>query len=604
MSDVDEVKSRINIVDLIGKNVKLKKTGRNFKGLCPFHNEKTPSFVVSPDRQIFHCFGCGKGGTIFDYIMEYQRVDFAEALTDLADTAGVKLSHSMSATPEMKLKESLYAINHLASEFYQYILTKHALGERGLTYFRGRGITDKSIATFGLGYSPNSWDNLYNFLHKKGYEDELLEKAGLVLRSTKTRTNESSRFYDRFRGRVMFTLKDHRGNVVGFAGRVLDPKADEAKYINTSETPVYVKSNILYGLDVTKNAIQKTNDAVVMEGELDVISSFQQGISNVVAIKGSALTEGHVRLIRRYTEQLTFALDSDMAGDAAARRGIEIADKAGLTMRVVEIPSGKDPDDAVRENPVAFKKAIHDAVSVYDYFVTSAMKRYDGKTAYGKKKITDELLPVFAKIDNTIVQNHYIKLLSKQLNTPEELLQSNLTKHARGIPQEAVSTEKMQDVSFITRPEKLEVYLLALLLQGKTIDLFEDLQDNGLLPEFLHQTVHKIIDHMVSYISTVQNDPAQARIFLIKDFADQLPKELTSTLDEAFLWDLSDIVNDEDAFMREWISALKAFNIVITRRKLHALTQTLENDALLPAEKEVLKRQWQELVVRLRELEK
>jgi DNA primase len=274
MTDIDEIKSRLNIVDIIGKTVKLKKTGRNFKGLCPFHNEKTPSFIVSPDRQIFHCFGCGKGGTVFDFIMEYQHVDFAEALEDLAHLAGVKLTRGISTTPEGNLREKLYAVNHLSSEFYHYILTKHTLGEKGLLYLKNRGITDKSIKTFSLGYSPNSWDGLYKFLRKKGYEDDLIEKAGLVSRMEHPREGGRG-YYDRFRGRVMFTLKDHRGNVVGFAGRVLDPSTSsgqvlqEAKYINTSETPVYVKSNVLYALDVTKDAIQKANEAVIMEGELD-----------------------------------------------------------------------------------------------------------------------------------------------------------------------------------------------------------------------------------------------------------------------------------------------------------------------------------------------
>jgi DNA primase len=207
------------------------------------------------------------------------------------------------------------------------------LGKRGLEYLKGREISEKSIKTFSLGYSPNSWEGLYRFLRKKGYEDELLEKAGLVIRSSRE-DGRGARYYDRFRGRVMFTLKDHRGNVVGFAGRILEGDEKDAKYINTSETPVYIKSNVLYGLDVTKGSIQKANEAVVMEGELDVISSFQSGIGNAVAIKGSALTEGHVRLLKRFTERIVFALDSDMAG-MQLTRGIEIADHAGMDMRVV-----------------------------------------------------------------------------------------------------------------------------------------------------------------------------------------------------------------------------------------------------------------------------
>lgn len=405
MSDIDEVKSRLNIIDVVGQRVKLKRVGKNFKGLCPFHTEKTPSFIVSPDRQSWHCFGCGKGGSVIDFVMEYEHLEFSEALEELADRVGVKLERHDSDTPEAKRKRQLFEVNHLASEYYHYLLTKHALGARGRDYLKERGVSDKAITTFTLGYSPNSWDALHSYLRKKGYDDRILNEAGLVIASQKGG-------YDRFRGRVMFTLKDHRGNVVGFSGRLLDPEAKEAKYINTSETPVYSKSNVLYGLDITKGAIQKANEAVIMEGEFDVISSFQEGITNVVAIKGSALTEGHIHLLRRYAEQLTFALDSDIAGDAASRRGIELAEKAGLHLKVVKLPIGKDPHDALRENPVLVKKAILQALPVYDYLIDSAKERFDTASAWGKKKAAEELVPFFSRIENAIVQAHYVKKLA------------------------------------------------------------------------------------------------------------------------------------------------------------------------------------------------
>lgn len=602
MSDVDEIKSRLNIVDYISKYVKLKRAGRNFKGLCPFHGEKTPSFVVSPDRQIFHCFGCAKGGTIFDFAMEMHHIDFPEALEDLAQLAGVKLSHRPTNTPDGNLKEQLYAVNHLASEFYHYILTKHALGKKGLLYFKNREITDKSIKTFSLGYSPNSWDALYKFLRKKGYEEELLEKAGLVIRMDRPRDGRG--YYDRFRGRVMFTLKDHRGNVIGFAGRVLDPEAKEAKYINTQETPVYIKSSNLYALDVTRDAIQREKEAIIMEGELDVISSFQAGISNVVAIKGSALTEGHVRLLRRYTERIAFALDSDMAGDAAARRGIEIADTAGLDMRVVAIPSGKDPDEAARENPGLLKKAIKEATPVYDYFLSSAVKRYDVLTAYGKKKISEELMPVLVKIENPVVRNHYVKKVAETIGTSEDAIDDSMRRFVRGQPEkrnEPGASSHTAEIS--TRPEKLEIYLLALLLQGKTVDLFEDLQDGGLLPEFSHPAVHKIIDHLVTYLSINEGEVEGKKIFLIRDFADKLPPELLPTLDEAFLWDVAEAMDDEEIFTREWLQSTREFRRLILRRKISELTRgATEDDS--KAKNSDTQQQLKQLTDMLRGLEK
>jgi len=584
MSDVDEIKSRINIVDVIGKRVVLKKTGRNFKGLCPFHNEKTPSFIVSPERESWHCFGCGKGGDIFSFVMEYEHVDFPEALEELAEIAGVKLTRRVGETPEAKLKQKILEVNHLASEYYHYVLTKHALGAKARDYLKKRGVTDKSIKTFGLGYSPNSWDALSMFLKKKGYDAQLLDRAGLTARGR----------YDMFRGRVMFTLKDHRGNVVGFSGRVLDPKAKEAKYINTSETPAYVKSNVLYGLDVTRGAIQKENEAVVMEGELDVISSFQEGIGNVVAIKGSALTEGHVNLLKRYVERLIFALDSDLAGDAAARRGIEIADRAGLDMRVVSLPSGKDPDDAARENPVALKQAIKDAVPIYDYFISSALKRFDVASAFGKKKISAELLPVLAKIENPIVQGHYIKKLGHAIDTTEDNVREAMKKEqSRSVYNSPKPQgEEKQDVAQ-TRHDKLEIYVLALLLQGKTADLFEEFTGNIALEYVANSAVKKILEHLQLFLK-------KNSAFMIKDFAESLPPELIPTVDEAFLWDIGDFLENEESFAEEWIEGLRSLEREIVKRRIHEITACMEVGGDSSGDDKALK----ELTDRLKALEK
>jgi DNA primase len=413
-----------------------------------------------------------------------------------------------------------------------------------------------------------------SYLKKKGYDAALLAAAGLTIGRAGT-----GGYYDRFRGRVMFTLKDHRGNVVGFSGRVLDPTAKEAKYINTSETPVYIKGNVLYGLDVTRGEIQKENEAVVMEGELDLISSFQAGIGNVVAIKGSALTEGHVNLIRRYTERLAFALDSDMAGDAAARRGIEIADRAGLDMRVVILLSGKDPDEAVRENATAVKKAIKNAIPIYDYFISSAVKRFDATSAFGKKKVSEELLPILAKIENPIVQGHYIKKLAKTLDTSEETVVESMRRIAKGDGFGGLKADKHEEAT--TRSQKLETYVLALVLQGKTAELFEELSDRVTCADISNPAVKKILEYLKSFLAT-------NNVFLIKDFADSLPVELVPTLDEAFLWDIGDQLTDEELFAREWNATLREVERAVVKRKIqnvtglmrHADTTKKEDDEL------------------------
>lgn len=563
MSDIDEIKARLNIVDVIGKRIDLKKAGRNFKALCPFHTEKTPSFIVSPDRQTFHCFGCGKGGSVFDFVMLFDHIDFSEALETLADLAGVKLERRPTDSPEAKLKQQLFEVNHLASEYYQYLLTKHAVGATARDYLKHRGVTDKSIKTFALGYSPNDWDGLLTFLAKKGYTEKLLETAGLVIRGTRG-------FYDRFRGRVMFTLKDHRGNVVGFAGRVMDPKAKEAKYINTSETPVYIKSKMLYGLDITKDAIQKENQAILMEGELDVISSFQAGIPNVVAIKGSAVTEEHARLLRRFTDRLIFALDSDIAGDAAARRGIDIAEKSGFDMKVAAMPAGKDPDDAARENPALLKKAFKQAVPIYDYFLSSATKRFDATSSYGKKKISEELLPVFAKIENPIVQGHYLRTLAKALDVSEETVQDGLVKAKSGMLQPKVAAPDLPGKPILTRLERIELYLLALVLQGKTREVFEDFFQEYQSADIKNPAVRQIFEHLKTFLDAHP-------VFLAKDFADSLPKELLTTFDEAFLWDISGFLEDEERFLREWDKALREVQRLRLKQRIEELSHALHD---------------------------
>lgn len=575
MGDIDEVKTRTDIISVISARVTLKKAGRHWKALCPFHSEKTPSFIVSPERQMWKCFGCGRGGSVLDFVMESEHVDFVEALETLAEKAGVKLERRFADTPESKLKEKILTANHLASEYYQYLLTKHAIGENARGYLKTRGVTDKTMKTFSLGYSPNSWDGLLKYLRKKGYDENILTQAGLIVASNRGG-------YDRFRGRVMFTLKDHRGNVVGFSGRLLDPEAKDPpslkasegqapKYINTSETPVYSKSNVLYGLDVTKAAIQKENEAIVMEGEFDVISSFQAGVSNVVAIKGSALTEGHVNLLRRFADRLVLALDSDVAGDAASRRGIEIADRAGLDIRVASMPTGKDPDEAARNDPGLFKKALIAAQPIYDYFIASALARYDVKESFGKRKISDELLPVITKIDNPIVQGHYVKKLAAALGVSEDAVSDGMRKFARTQSvgrKEQSSGEKEESGKVRGREENLELYVLAILLQGKTVELFEELQQTIAIADFTVSAIRQIFEHIGSYLK-------KNRIFLIKDFADQLPHELTSTLDEAFLWDIADLAGDGERLSKEWTKALIALSRSNLKRRMGELSKEI-----------------------------
>jgi len=589
MGDADEVKSKLNIIDVIGEKVTLKKAGRNFKGLCPFHNEKTPSFMVSADRQVFHCFGCGKGGSVIDFVMEYEHMEFLEALEELAQRAGVTLTRKKSDSPERKLKDTLFEINHLASEFYHYILTKHPLGEKALLYLRNRGITDKSIRTFSLGYSPNTWESLYQFLKKKQYNDTMIEKAGLVLRGNRG-------MYDRFRGRLMFTLRNQKGNVVGFSGRVLDPAIKEAKYINTAETPVYSKSNILYALDVTHDAIVKEGAAILMEGEIDVISSFQVGVSNVVAIKGSALTEGHVHLLKRYTERVIFALDSDMAGDIAARRGIDVGEGVGLDMRVAIMPIGKDPDEAAREDEVGLKKALKNAIPIYDYFIQSVKKRFDLTSAFGKQKASEELLPILSKIENGIVQGHYIKKTAEAFGVSEEAVVDGIKKVKRPIEMVRGGTPDTSESSFsISGPERLELYALGLLLQGDTKKLYTDFLQVATIVSLKHMGVRRVMEQLDLYTK-------QDAAFEVSEFAQTLPKELLPVLDEAYLWDISTIADNPETYQKEWNKTLKEVQKSILRRSMRDVTEKIKSSK--DEDTEALQQELVKLTVEFTALEK
>ena len=353
MSQIDEVLAKTDIVELIGSYLPLKKAGRNFKALCPFHAEKTPSFIVSPERQIFKCFGCQIGGNALKFLMEYEKMDFGEALRFLAQRAGITLRDYRPGPQEAK-RERLLQLNHLAAELYHFLLTEHRAGEPGRKYLAQRGIKKETIEEFNLGYAPLRRNLLEEFLvGKKGFSREELELSGLIFK------NNKGQLGDRFFQRLIFPLTDQRGNVLGFSGRLIFPREGTGKYINTPETPLYHKSQMLFGLAQAKEAIRQEKKVLVVEGEFDMISPYQAGIKNVVAIKGSALTEEQVKLLHRFSEEILLALDEDSAGDAATRRGIQVALNEGLNVFVVSLLGKyKDPDEAVRANLGFFKQRI------------------------------------------------------------------------------------------------------------------------------------------------------------------------------------------------------------------------------------------------------
>ena len=511
---IEEVKGKTDIVSLIGEYIEVKKAGRNYKAICPFHSEKTPSFMISPELQIYKCFGCQAGGDVFAFLKEYEGMEFGEALKFLADRAGVKLERiSRTDTSE---KEKIIEINNLTSRFYQYLLFNSSSGKIALDYLlKERGIKLATIKEFGLGFSPDSPLGLKKFLiDKKKFDPRDIERAGIGY-------PKGGYFIDRLRGRVIFPLLDHRGNTVGFAGRVLPgPNEKEtAKYINTPETPVYHKGSLLYALNLTRGNIKKKNVAIVVEGELDAISSWQAGVQNVVAIKGSALTEDQVRLLSRFCKKAILCLDSDIAGDSAARRGVITAQEQGLDVKVARLKDFKDPDDAARQKPEEYKQSLIDAVGIWDFLIDSIFERFDVKTGDGKAKISREVVPVLSLISDKIVQDHYINLVSKRLEVSSEAVMEQLSKEGK---KEVVKKDiKLTNPERKERRELLEERLLSLgfrynpeiLLKKSVLDLVKTSLSRRILDEYLIYSQRKTK-------------------FTVPEFGMALPKELF----DGFAW--------------------------------------------------------------------
>ncbi len=458
MDDVDLIKQKIDVADLIGSYIPIKRAGRNFKANCPFHDEKSASFVISPERQIWHCFGCAKGGDIFTFIEDYERVDFAEALKLLADKADIKLKKNAFRSKNDEKKNRIYEINHLASQFYHFLLTDHASGKEALSYvMEKRGLSKALISTYLLGYAPRQGNALINYLmKKKGYNSEELQEAGIA-------TFRGGRLYDFFQNRLMFPIQDARGNIVAFSGRGLTDNAIP-KYINTKETPVYVKGDTVFGLFQAKDSIKKEGKVILMEGEFDAISSFKEGITNTVAIKGTALTESQIRLLKRFAQKIVFCFDTDLAGTEAQRRSIALITKEGINASVVIPPQGKDADELLKEDPILFKKALKNEVNIYDFIIESSVQNADPTSAEGKKHILSRTLSYINDIENEIIKEHYLKKLAQLLETSYE---SVVKEAERKKNPEVKEKEIVIPTNKKTRQEMLEDHLLTLILQSQ-----------------------------------------------------------------------------------------------------------------------------------------
>jgi len=418
MDAPEEIKSRLDIAELIGEYLPLKPAGSGaFKTLCPFHQEKTPSFYVSRTRQTWHCFGCDEGGDVFTFVEKLEGMEFREALEFLAQKVGVTLPKFDGQ--KASYKKRVYEVNDLAMRFFRSALASLPQAEHARVYLKKRGVDDLTADLFGLGYAPNGWDSLTNALLKKNITSEEMLQAGLV-----GKREQGTGVYDRFRDRLMFPIADVHGNIVGFTGRILNDQNKEAKYVNTPETQAYRKSAVLYGLDKAKGAIRNTDLAVIVEGNMDVVASHQFEVLPVVASSGTALTAEQLTLLKRFTKNLAIAFDQDNAGKAATLRGLDLARGQDFNIKIISLPPelGKDPDDVIRKDPALWKKAIENAESIMDWIYKNAFRDRHAHQPEDKKLIAKDVLEEAQRIADPIERDHWMKKLATDLNTSEHAI--------------------------------------------------------------------------------------------------------------------------------------------------------------------------------------
>ena len=510
---LEDILGRVDIVEIISGYLVLKKSGSNFKANCPFHHEKTASFMVSPERQIYHCFGCGESGNAFKFLMRHERMEFPETVEMLAKKCGVILP--AQDTPELSLAASLnnqiYKINELAVSFYENNLYAGSASP-AIKYLLSRGIKLETIKEFRLGVAASSWDSLINFLRSKSISLELLDQAGLVL------PKDSGGYYDRFRNRVIFPIFDIRSRMIGFGARVMDNSLP--KYINSPETPVYVKGKNLFGLNLSKDFIRDADSVVIVEGYLDFMIPYQEGVKNIVASQGTALTSEQIKLLKRYTSNVIMIYDGDTAGEIATLRSLDLLIDEGLNVKVAPLPKGMDPDTLVRKEGIDnLKDKIKKAVSFFDYKLDILSSRHDIKDEHGKTKIASEMLSTINKFDNAILRGEYIKRLSDAMCIPEQYILEEL-----GKIKPITSQSADQAASLKSKPSQInpaEKLLIKFMLEEK--ELIDKIMQQLSPTDFADARTVKIVSLMQNLVLEGKNiTPSLLMNYFSEDDASQL----------------------------------------------------------------------------------
>ncbi|MDD2547929.1 MAG: DNA primase [Candidatus Pacebacteria bacterium] len=464
MNDLEEIKNRLDIVDVISGYIKLEKAGANYKANCPFHDEKTPSFMVSPSKQIWHCFGCAQGGDIFEFVKRIEGVEFYDALKILAEKAGVKLkSYNKSNLKDRTERQKIAEVLEQALKFFEYYIHNSKKGTQTKEYLAKRGFSEELIKEWRIGYAPDSFDKLSKFLESRGYNKMIIEKAGLSF----LKVNQE--LCDRFRSRIIFPFFGINSELIGFTGRIFE-KDDFAKYLNTPSTILYDKSRALFGIDKAKVEIRKKDQCILVEGNVDCILAHSAGTKNVIAVSGTALTDMHLRIIKRYTLNLVFAFDMDSAGAKATERAIDLARSMEFNVSVLDLGKEKDPADVIlKQGKDSWIKIVDKAEDIMDFYFRKAFLGKDINNVFDKKKIAEELLPQIKKLNNSIEQAHFIQKLARKLMVREEDLRKEFSK----VRVDKVEKKEIIEIKDnLSQKEKIEKKFLKLYLINK-IDVKE-----------------------------------------------------------------------------------------------------------------------------------
>lgn len=539
-NELAEVRERVDLVELVGAKVQLKRSGKTWKGLCPFHQEKTPSFYVYPESGNYVCFSCGEKGDAFGWVMKNEGVDFPEAVRQLADRAGVELRRGARGQPAPRADEHerLYALNALAATFYANILQRLPAGEAGRRYVESRGLTHETVERFGLGFAPEAWDALLRHLTARSCAPEELAVAGLVT------AREGGGYYDRFRNRLLFPIRDRQGRVTGFGGRALGDAPP--KYLNTAQTPIFEKSSNLYAIDLAYDAIRKRDEAVIVEGYLDAIMAHQVGETNVVASMGTALTEAQVGLLRHVARRIVLALDSDAAGQLATLRGIETV-RGALEyetvavptaralirferrlkqgeIRILTLPGGKDPDEFLRAHPAAWPELVRGAEPLLDYYLRSVTRSVEANDPRAKSEAVRQLVPLIRELPDTIQQHHYTVQLAGLLRLPDTIVADEVRRGGRapaaGTGGGRAVTGRAQRPA-LTREQHLVA--LALSAPGIARELADDVR-----PGAFRDTTNRLLWEQI--VARALADPAVKTEQILEELDEQLRQTASDLL--------------------------------------------------------------------------